>query len=231
VDPLVHVRHNYPEAMRTLVNAVEAKDTYTHGHSRRTAELATALGERLGLVPEQLRILAQGAYLHDVGKIAIPDEILNKPGALTADERRVIETHAELGAEMVERAPSLQACVPIVRHHHERWDGGGYPSGLASHDIPFLAAVTAVADVWDALTSDRSYRPGWEPNQALAHIVAGRSSHFHPRAVDALVELAREWGYTFGPVDGDSGVAIDALQDCHNAHESNALLVSLKKSA
>ena len=224
-DPLAHIRSNYPAALTTLIRAVEDKDVYTHGHSRRTAELATSLGERLGLPPEQLRTLAHGAFLHDVGKIAIPDHILNKPGRLTPEERAVIETHSALGAEMVTQAPSLRACVPIIRHHHERWDGSGYPDRLDERTIPLLAAITAVADVWDALTSDRAYRSGWLPAKALAHIRDGRGTHFHPQVVDLLVEMAREWGYAPNRDDGAIAVALDALEDCHLSQEAHVPLM------
>jgi putative nucleotidyltransferase with HDIG domain len=220
VDPLEHISQNYPEALRALVAAVEVKDSYTHGHSRRTAEIALALGARLGLPPEDLRQLAQGAYLHDVGKIAIPDEILNKPSHLTPHERELIETHSAVGAEMVGQAASLAGCVPIVRHHHERYDGAGYPDGIAGRDIPFLARVTAVADVWDALISDRAYRPGWSPQQALAHIVDGSGHHFDPVVVEALVQLAGEWGYKVAPVRGDGDEAWQAMRDCHEVGDS-----------
>ena len=214
VDPLEHISRSYPEALQTLVRAVEEKDTYTHGHSRRTAEVATALGARLGLAPEELRLLAQGAYLHDVGKIVIPDHILNKPSALTDEERVIIETHAAVGAELVAQTASLEGCVPIVRHHHERYDGLGYPDGVAAGQIPVLARIAAVADVWDALTSDRAYRAGWAPEEALAHIVDASGSHFDPIVVQALVDLAADWGV--GPAGaGDAEEAWQAMQDCH----------------
>jgi putative nucleotidyltransferase with HDIG domain len=224
-DPLEHIAADYPAELRALVRRVEQKDAYTHGHSFRTAELATALGARLGLPPEDLRDLAQGAYLHDVGKIAIPDEILNKPGRLDPDERAVIESHAPVGADMVAQAPSLQGCVEIVRYHHERFDGAGYPDGVHGVAIPFLARVTAVADVWDALTSDRAYRSGWPPQKALAHIVAGRGSHFDPQVVEALVELAAEWGYRVG-TSGDADEAWRAGQDCHDAGDARVPVLS-----
>jgi putative nucleotidyltransferase with HDIG domain len=220
IDPIEHIASNYPDALRELVSAVEIKDAYTHGHSRRTANIATALGVKLRLQPEELRILAQGAYLHDVGKIAIPDEILNKPDRLTAEERETIETHAEIGAQMVQEDADLARCVAIVRHHHERFDGNGYPRRLGGHDIPLLARVTAVADVWDALTSNRAYRSGWEPSDALAHIVAARGTHFDPTVVDALVELAADWGYRVAPSEGDDAEAVAVLQSCHESGAS-----------
>jgi putative nucleotidyltransferase with HDIG domain len=220
VDPIDHIASNYPDALQQLVSAVENKDAYTYGHSRRTANVATALGLKLRLQPEELRILAQGAYLHDVGKIAIPDEILNKPDRLTSEERETIETHAEIGAQLVQEDPELISCVPIVRHHHERFDGTGYPRGIAGLEIPVLARVTAVADVWDALTSDRAYRRGWDPSDALAHIVAGRGSHFDPAVVDALIDLAAEWGYRVAGIPGDDTEAIGVLQSCHDSRSS-----------
>ncbi|HEX5614456.1 MAG TPA: HD-GYP domain-containing protein [Acidimicrobiia bacterium] len=222
-DPLEHISRNYPDALRALVRAVEVKDTYTYGHSRRTAEIATALGARLGLAPEELRLLAQGSYLHDVGKIIIPDEILNKPGRLTAEERAIIETHAAAGADLVAHTPALTGTVEIVRHHHERYDGTGYPAGVAAGDIPVLARIAAVADVWDALTSDRAYRPGWAPEQALAHIRAGSGSHFDPIVVQALVDLAADWGYRVAP-GGDVDEAWEATQDCHEAGRSDVVV-------
>jgi putative nucleotidyltransferase with HDIG domain len=220
VDPLQHISSSYPDALQQLVSAVETKDAYTHGHSRRTANIATALGVKLRLQPEELRILAQGAYLHDVGKIAVPDEILNKPDRLTAEERDIIETHAEIGAQMVQEGADLGPCVGIVRHHHERFDGTGYPSRIGGQDIPLLARVTAVADVWDALTSDRAYRAGWEPSHALAHIVAARGTHFDPKVVDALLELASDWGYRVATKDGDDAQAVAVLQSCHDSRKS-----------
>jgi HD-GYP domain-containing protein (c-di-GMP phosphodiesterase class II) len=126
---------------------------------------------------------------------------------------------------MVAQAPSLRACVPIIRHHHERWDGTGYPDQLGARDIPLLAAITAVADVWDALTSDRAYRMGWEPDRALDHIRAGRGTHFHPHVVDLLMEMAREWGYTSHGDDGVVAAALDALEDCHQSADARVPLM------
>ena len=215
-DPMTHIVQGYPDALKTLVRAVEEKDSYTHGHSARTAEVAVELGLRLGLDGDDLRALARGAYLHDVGKIAIPDEILNKPGRLTPEERDVIKTHARVGYELVQSAPALGEALPVVLHHHERWDGTGYPDGLAERRIPLVARVVAVADVWDALTSDRSYRPGMSPRAALSHIVAGRESHFDPNVVDAMVRLAADWGYTPHAVDSvDDDLLMTVTEQCH----------------
>ena len=223
-DPFDLIVDGYPEALRTLVRAVEVKDAYTHGHSERTAKVAVELATRMGLGPDQLRVIARGAYLHDLGKIGIPDEILNKPGALDEAERRTMETHPTLGHELASGAPTLREALPIILHHHERFDGGGYPVGLAGRDIPLEARVVAIADVWDALTSDRAYRAGWEPERALAHIVAGRGTHFDPPIVDAFVALAADWGFRLPEEPGEAEVAWTAAQTCHEISANDQLV-------
>jgi HD-GYP domain-containing protein (c-di-GMP phosphodiesterase class II) len=223
-DPFDHIVRGHPAALRTLVGAVERKDAYTHGHSERTALLATQLGLRMGLPSDVLRAVARGAFLHDVGKIAIPDAILNKPGALTPEERRIIETHPEVGHEMASGAPQLAEALPVILHHHERFDGTGYPHGLVGEAIPLVARVVAVADVWDALTTDRAYRPGWSPARALDHIEAGRGTHFDPAAVDALVAVAAGWGIDRAGGAGDAAEAWQAVQDCHHIDASRQLV-------
>lgn len=214
-DPFAHIVRGYPEALSMLVKAVEVKDAYTHGHSLRTAELAVELGLQMALPPDRLRVIARGAYLHDLGKIAIPDHILNKPGALTDEERKIVETHPQHGYELAATAPSLHECLPVILHHHERFDGKGYPAGLAGHDVPLEARVVAVADVWDALTSDRAYRSGWAPAQALAHIEAGRGTHFDSVVVDALVRVVLNRGLELSHEPGVAEEAWSAAQTCH----------------
>jgi hypothetical protein len=136
-DPMAHISRGYSETLRALIGAVEARDAYTHGHSARVAELSVHLGQRLGLRPAALRTLAEGAYLHDVGKVGIPDHVLNKPGALSDEERAWIEQHPVVGADIVGRAPSLRDALAVIRQHHERFDGHGYPDGLAGGgDLP-----------------------------------------------------------------------------------------------
>ncbi len=219
-DPFAQIESGYPEALRSLVRAVEVKDPYTHGHSRRTARLAVELGLEMGLAPERLRVIARGAYLHDVGKIAIPDHILNKPGALTDEEWDVIRTHPRLGHDLEATAPSLHEALPVILHHHERVDGCGYPDGLAGGDIPLEARVVAVADVWDALTTDRAYRAGWPAVTALAHIRAGVGTHFDGRVVEALVRLLATTGVDVTtPAVGAAAVAWAAAETCHELDE------------
>ena len=194
-DPMAHISRGYSETLRALIAAVEARDAYTHGHSARVAELSVSIGLRLGLRPSALRTLAEGAYLHDVGKVGIPDHVLNKPGALTDEERAWIQEHPVVGADIVGRAPSLRDALTVIRQHHERFDGRGYPDGLAGEEISLAARIVAVADVWDALTSDRAYRPAWPPDRALAHLEADRGAHFDPRCLDAFLALMADRGH------------------------------------
>lgn len=221
-DPMALIATNYPEALRTLVDAIEVKDSYTSGHSARTAALAVAIGVRMGLDADSLRTLAQGAYLHDLGKLGIPDEILNKPGKLDEGERRIINTHPQIGCDIASAHQVLEPCLPIIRHHHERMDGTGYPDGLGGTDIPLLARITAVADVWDALVTDRAYRPGWDPRRALDHIVDGAGRHLDPRPVAVLLDIAAEMGITPGRTPVDPAALAEAARDCHDAGSAPA---------
>jgi HD-GYP domain-containing protein (c-di-GMP phosphodiesterase class II) len=168
------------------VVATEAKDRYTGGHMLRVAAYAVRLGQALGLNPEELRVLAQAAVVHDVGKIEVPDAVLNKPGKLDEDEFEMIRQHPEVGARIGKALGMHRSELEVIRHHHERWNGTGYPAGLAGEAIPKLARVLAVADTFDALTSDRSYRPGWSEEQATGHIAEEAGISFDP-------VLAREW--------------------------------------
>ena len=215
-DPMAHISRGYSETLRALIGAVEARDAYTHGHSARVAELAVHLGQRLGLGPAALRSLAEGAYLHDVGKVGIPDHVLNKPGALSEEERAWIQQHPVVGSDIVGRAPSLRGALEVIRQHHERFDGHGYPDGLAGEQISLAARIVAVVDVWDALTSDRAYRPAWPPDRALRHLVAGRATHFDPHCLDAFLALMTERGHRPGPGESDPAVADAAAQACHD---------------
>jgi len=212
-DDMDHIARGYPDALRALVAAVEAKDEYTHGHSARVAEYSVRLGQQMGLGPTQLRQLAQGAVLHDIGKIGTADTVLNKPGALTPEERAWIEQHPVAGWEIVRQAPSLHAALEVVRHHHERWDGTGYPDGLAGTAIPLQARMAAVADVWDALTSERAYRAAWSPQRALDHLVAGVGSQFDPACVDAFLDVLARQGLAPSGDYADADAA--AVADCH----------------
>lgn len=225
-DPVRLIQRSYPTPLRQLVETMEARDSYTHGHSARTAELAVAIGIRLGLHSDGLRTLAQGAYLHDIGKLGIDDKILNKPARLTDEERTVIESHPTLGVHIASTHPVLSPCLPIIRHHHERFDGDGYPDGLRAGNIPLLARIAAVADVWDALTTDRAYRPGWEPQRALDHMVDGAGRHLDPTIVAVLLELAAEAGFRPSGVGGDLSELETATQICHDPGTNDSTLTA-----
>jgi HD-GYP domain-containing protein (c-di-GMP phosphodiesterase class II) len=188
-DDLEHIARGYPEALTALVAATEARDRHTYGHSRRVAELSFRIGQQMNLSSDALRRLVWGAELHDIGKIGIPDYILNKEGPLTADECVLVEQHPAIGWDIARRTRSLGEVLDVVRHHHERIDGAGYPDGLAGDEISLAARIVAVADVWDALTSDRSYRPAWSHDAALGIMREGSGTQFAPECVDALVTV------------------------------------------
>ena len=180
--------------VKALVVATEAKDRYTAGHMQRVAGFAVRLGSAAGLGPEELRALAQAAVIHDVGKIEIPDAVLNKPGTLFEDEIDLIRKHPEVGERIGEALGMHRRELETIRNHHERWDGAGYPDGLAGGEIPKLARVLAVADVYDALTSDRSYREAWSAQAAREHITREAGRAFDPELVRTWVELESESG-------------------------------------
>ena len=154
----------------SIARVVEARDQDTGDHCERLAKLGVGLGERIGLDGEQITALRRGGYLHDLGKIGIPDEVLLKPGKLTAAEWAVMKRHVEIGVEICSPLHSLQPVLPLIRHHHERFDGSGYPDGLAGDEIPLLARVFQVVDIYDALTVDRCYRPAMTVDEAVSVI-------------------------------------------------------------
>lgn len=218
-DPLEQITRGHPEALDALIGAVEAKDPYTHGHSGRVAEMSSRIGLRLGLEPEALRGLHQGAYLHDVGKISVPDQVLNKPGELTDEEWESIKGHPVVGWELASRARSLRASLVAIRHHHERWDGSGYPDRLQGEEIPLAGRIVGVADVWDALTSDRAYRPAWALDRAVSHIAAGAGELFDPLCVEAFLDVLDDSGLAPEMTRVDADALLRAAMECHPASD------------
>lgn len=150
----------------TLALSIESRDPYTHGHCTRLAEFSARLGERLGLPADDITALRRGGVVHDIGKVIVPDAVLLKPGPLTPDERTVIKHHAEAGEHICSPLKSFRNVLPIIRHHHERWDGSGYPDGLCGDEIPLLARILQIADVYDALTTKRPYRAALAQQEA-----------------------------------------------------------------
>jgi putative two-component system response regulator len=159
---------NAETVLFSLALSVEAKDPYTTGHCDRLARYSVALGRRLGVSEEYLKALHRGGILHDVGKIGIPDSILLKPGQLTAEERTVMQSHPVIGERICSPLKSLRLVLPIIRHHHERWDGSGYPDGLAGEAIPFTARILQVVDLFDAFITQRPYKVAFSLEQSLA---------------------------------------------------------------
>lgn len=157
---------NAEAVLFALALSIESRDPYTHGHCTRLAEFSTRLGERMGLPEDDLVALRRGGLVHDIGKVVVPDAVLLKPGPLTAEERTMIKQHAQAGEHICAPLKSFRAVLPIIRHHHERWDGSGYPDGLQGEEIPLLARLLQIADVYDALTTERPYRGALTQNEA-----------------------------------------------------------------
>ncbi|RPJ81609.1 MAG: HD-GYP domain-containing protein, partial [Acidobacteria bacterium] len=190
---LTELNDLYLSTVETLAAAIDAKDQIAHGHIRRVQHYATRLTRALGITGESdLKAIEAAALLHDMGKLSVPEFILNKPGRLTESEYDRIKLHAEIGATILSQVKFPYPVVPIVRHHHENWDGSGYPDGIAGEHIPVGARILAVVDCYDALTSDRPYRPALKSDQALAIILERRGTMYDPRVVDAFLEVNRE---------------------------------------
>ncbi|HET7445850.1 MAG TPA: HD domain-containing phosphohydrolase [Solirubrobacterales bacterium] len=170
-----------------LSDAVELQDAYTADHANEVADLAVAVGRRLGMEGVELDRLRYGALLHDVGKIGVPGDILRKPGPLSDRERELMDEHTAIGARMLSRIPFLAPVAPLVRSAHERYDGGGYPDGISGEQIPRGAMVIATCDAFHAMTSNRSYRAAMDRESAVAELMANAGTQFDPVVVDALV--------------------------------------------
>jgi putative nucleotidyltransferase with HDIG domain len=177
--------------LRSLVAALDARDSETAGHSERVADITIAIALEMGIPrdSEEWRHISWGALLHDVGKIAIPDHILRKPGSLTPEEWDFMRTHPKTGSEILRSVDFLLPAAEIVLCHHERFDGGGYPRGLAGEEIPLGARIFMIADSFDAMTSNRTYRSAMPAEEALAEILRNSGSQFDPAAVRAFLAV------------------------------------------
>jgi putative two-component system response regulator len=177
------------DVLFALARAVEARDRYTIFHAERVGKYAHEIGELLGFGPDDAELLYQGGVLHDLGKIVIPDAILLKPGPLSIEEYAVMQRHSAEGERMCLSLRSVSFYLPIIRHHHERFDGNGYPDHLSEVDIPIGARIVAVADAWDAMTSDRPYRARLELDDALGQLKSGSGSQWDTQVVGAMLHL------------------------------------------
>lgn len=195
------LRSDLDRVVRALTGAVEAKDLYTEGHLRRVSSYALEVGRRLGLSEPELEHLRIASALHDVGKIGVPEHILNKPGPLDPHEREVLEHHPEIGARILTAVEGLSSAAPLVLHHQERWDGRrdgrfpGYPAGITGEAIPLGARIIAVVDAFDAMTTDRAYRRKVSPEVAIGELRRERGKQFDPQVVDVFLDLLdqRPW--------------------------------------
>ena len=179
----------YLDMVETLRFTVEAKDSYTRGHSDRVSEYSVLIGRKVGLPEDQIKTLKVGGLFHDIGKIGIPDSILLKPGKLTDDEYSEIKNHPSIGAHILGSAEIFKDIIPIVKHHHEKFDGRGYPSGLKGEEIPYLARIAAIADTFDATTSRRSYRDALDLQYVRDEIEKCKGTQFDPQLADAFLEI------------------------------------------
>jgi diguanylate cyclase (GGDEF)-like protein/putative nucleotidyltransferase with HDIG domain len=182
------------ELLLTLATIIDLRDPYTLGHSKRVAEYAVLIAKELDLSKEQIDIIRKGALLHDIGKLGIPETILFKPGKLTNDEYQVIKQHTTHGAEIVESCHSLHSLIPIIRHHHERYDGRGYPDNLVGHQIPLEARIIGLADALEAMASDRVYRKGLGIQEIVDEITKNSGTQFSPSVVSAFLKVLRKEG-------------------------------------
>ena len=220
-DPLVSLEVGLSPEVRAFLSALGRKDQITRDHVVRTSELAMRTAERMGMRAQQLREIGLGGLMHDIGKLVVPDDILHKPGALTDEEFATMRTHAERGAAILERSETLRGVAPLVRSHHERWDGGGYPDGLRGAEIPLGATVISVADSWDAMTHTRQYRRGMDLKVARGILDDGAGSQWSPTAAGALGELVDDGALgELGSAPGKAGRDPDdigTVPDCLDA--------------
>ena len=179
----------YLDMVQTLRYTVEAKDTYTRGHSDRVSEYSVLIGEKLGLPEDQIKTLRIGGLFHDIGKIGIPDSILLKPDKLSDDEYSQIKNHPSIGAHTLGSAEIFKDIIPIVKHHHERYDGNGYPSRLKGEEIPYIARIAAVADTFDAMTSRRSYRGPIDIEHVKEEIKRCEGTQFDPQIAEVFLDI------------------------------------------
>lgn len=231
----IREQQTFINIIETLAMSLDERDKYTHGHSRRVTNLALALGDHIGLNINNYSILRLGSILHDIGKIGVPDSILLKPGKLTGEEFEIIKKHPEQGVHILQPLKhdyKVLQIIPIIRHHHERYDGNGYPDGLSGENIPLLARVVAIADSYDAMTSDRPYRKGMSKEKALAEIEKGSHTQYDPHLAMKFIFMMKQYGKSkcpsqatckiFDRIENNELSVAYRAQFCHGLYESCA---------
>jgi putative nucleotidyltransferase with HDIG domain len=193
----LNLENNNLELMESLASVVDAHDRYTAFHSKQVAKYAQAIGEQLGLPQVEIARLYKASLLHDIGKVGVMDSIIGKQGSLTDEEYNLIKRHPTIGAEIVGRMTGLQELVPVIKHHHERWDGRGYPDGLIGEETPLNARILALADALDVIRSDRPYRNTMSFREARKEVELSSGTQFDPRVVQALLEVMDSKGTDF----------------------------------
>jgi putative nucleotidyltransferase with HDIG domain len=188
------LRLSYLNIIQALAFAIEAKDPYTRGHSERVESLSAKLAKRLGLSDDEIMVIRNAAILHDIGKVEISGFIIQKPASLTDDEYADMKNHAAIGEIMVEGIPFLEEARPLIRHHHERWDGQGYPDGLRGEEIPMGGRIIAIADMYDALTTQRPYRNDTSKERAILKLREEKGKHLDPDILEMFVEMVQQMG-------------------------------------
>jgi len=200
---LKQLQITYVSTLKTLISVIEAKDTYTKGHTERVAAYAVSIANKMSLPEPLRRRITFGALLHDIGKLGVMENILHKEGKLDEDEWEVLKSHPEIGARIVDKMEFLTGTSEIVKHHHESWDGSGYPTGLKGEEIPLGARIISVADSFDAMTTDRSYRRALSIDEAIERLRSSAGTQFDPDIVRLFVRHIRRKGYELVPTSED----------------------------
>jgi putative nucleotidyltransferase with HDIG domain len=200
-----NLEHSYDVTLEALGDALDLKDSETEGHSKRVTAYTIALARAMGIPPAQIKVIARGAFLHDIGKMAIPDDILRKPGKLTLEEQQVMREHCSRGYHMLRKIPFLSEAAEIVFSHQEHYDGSGYPSGLSGGEIPVGSRIFAIADTLDAITSDRPYRKARSFDAAREEILNYSGTQFDPNVVEVFLKIPNElWHELRSEITGQS---------------------------
>jgi HD-GYP domain-containing protein (c-di-GMP phosphodiesterase class II) len=226
-------RQSFFDIIEVLANSLDERDKYTHGHSRRVTNLSLALGNKIALKQSELELLRLGSILHDIGKIGVPDHILLKPGKLSHAEYDIIKKHPGKGERILcpmKQDHKKSQLIAIVKYHHERFDGKGYPEGSTGEDIPLMARIVSIADSYDAMTSDRPYRKGMDKGAALQEIKNGSGTQYDPHLSSVFIAMMKQYGEAdcpsqatctlFQRIENNEVSAAYKAQFCHGLHKS-----------